>query len=132
MNIIDQLIEYEDVLQGEGSCGNNMDFYLSSEKRLKYKFNALDPDYFNNNEFYKCFDEQTLKILKPEAWNKLSKMTYDDMYKIVESNNWDWIGDDFEDMTDYLSFIEKHDKTVRFATNIDKAEDYLEIYAINI
>jgi hypothetical protein len=72
------------------------------------------------------------KLLKPEAWNKLSKMTYDDMYKIVESNNWDWIGDDFEDMTDYLSFIEKHDKTVRFATNIDKAEDYLEIYAINI
>jgi hypothetical protein len=61
MNIIDQLIEYEDVLQGEGSCGNNMDFYLSSEKRLKYKFNALDPDYFNNNEFYKCFDEQTFE-----------------------------------------------------------------------
>ena len=123
---LDLVKEYEDILEGKGSCGNNMDFYLSSEKRLRYKLNELHTDYYSNNEFFECFDRETLDILKPEAWDKLSKMSKSDMHYFVDTNDWNWIGDDFEDMESYLSFLENHDLEVYFkCENID--EDYLYI-----
>lgn len=123
---LDLVKEYEDILEGKGSCGNNMDFYLSSEKRLRYKLNELHTDYYSNNEFFECFDRETLDILKPEAWDKLSKMSKSDMHYFVDTNDWNWLGDDFEDMESYLSFLEDHDLEVYFkCENID--EDYLYI-----
>ena len=69
------VIDYEDLLEGSGT-GNNMDFYLINEKRLRYKFNEID---FDENKFYECFDMNTLEILKPKEWEELSKMSKDQM-----------------------------------------------------
>ena len=55
------VIEYKDLLEDVGT-GNNMDFYLMDEKRLRYKFNEIN---FDENKFYECFDMDTLEIAEP-------------------------------------------------------------------
>ena len=61
------VIDFEDIIGG-GDCPtyNNMDFYLSNEKRLRFKLNELDDECFEGNIFYKCFHEKTLEILKQQ------------------------------------------------------------------
>ncbi len=51
------VIDFKDIV-GEQDCPtyNNMDFYLSNEKRLRFKINELNNKYYDNNKFYKCFD----------------------------------------------------------------------------
>ena len=106
-----------------------MDFYLMDEKRLRYKFNEID---FDENKFYECFDEDTLEILKPKEWEELSKMTGDQMSNdYVDKYEWDWLGDDFDDMADYLNFVEKHETNTVFSHYCDgwkNDSDYMVIY----
>lgn len=124
------VIDFEDIVQDhteDRPTYNNMHFYLCNEKRLRFKLNALDNEFYKNNKFYKCFDKFSLKVLKPNEWQELSKMSLEDMTKIVEDNEWDWLGDDFDDMQNYLNFIEDHNLNVAFTTKIVGESDYMDI-----
>ena len=126
----DLVIDFKDILNSNWSCPtyNNQDFYESNEKRLRYKFNELDDEYYKNNKFYKCFDENTLEILKPKEWEELSKMSGDEMDKLVTENEWDWKGEDFDDMKDYLNFVMIHKPTIAFSTKISEEDEYMDIF----
>ena len=54
------------------------------------------------------------------------------MDKIIDENDWDWLGEDFVDMQDYLSFIETHDQNIFFTTNIAKDDEYMDIFLHDI
>ena len=84
----------------------------------------MDNKYYKNNKFYKCFDYETLEILKPIEWEELSKMSLNDMNKIINKNEWDWLGEDFEDMEGYLNFIMIHNPTLAFSTKISDKDEY--------
>jgi hypothetical protein len=118
------VIDYEDLLEGSGT-GNNMGFYLINEKRLRYKFNEI------GDKFENCFDMNTLEILKPKEWEELSKMSKDQMItNYVEKYEWDWLGDDFDDMAGYLQFVENHEPNTVFSHYTDgwkSDDDYMVI-----
>ena len=126
------VIGFKDILANDNSdtpTYNNQNFYERSEQRLRYKFNELDTEFYKENKFYKCFDEDTLEILKPKECEELSKMSLEDMMKnYVEKYEWDWKGDDFEDMDGYLNFVMKHNQDIVFSTKIRGEDDYMDIY----
>jgi len=126
------VINFNDILADEKSFQptyNNQSFYESSEERLRFKFNELDSEYCKENKFYKCFDVDTLEILKPKEWEELSKMSLEDMMNnYVEKYSWDWLGADFEDMDGYLCFVMNHNRDVAFSTIIRNDAEYMDIY----
>lgn len=126
----DLVIDFEDIIGANWNCPtyNNQTFYETNQKRLRYKINELDDEYYKNNKFYQCFDTDTLEILKPREWEELSKMSGDEMDKLVTENNWDWIGDDFDDMVEYLDFIMKHKPNLAFTTKIADQDEYMDIF----
>ena len=140
------VIEYKDIVWGHPEnkrydCPtyNNQNFYDSSPERLRFKLNELDyvnkinfQDAESNNKFYKCFDENSLEILKPDEWEELSKMSYDDLLELVEQNEWEWLGDDFDDMQNYLNFITIHIPTLRFSWDIADNDEKMFIYLHDI
>jgi hypothetical protein len=133
--IIDKnlVIDYSKIIDSGGDyTSNNIDFYAHSEKRLRWKLNDLEFDY---NKFYNCFDQQTLEILKPVEWQELSNMSLKDMRKLIDDEiddkKWDWLGDDFCDMENYLSFIETHELNIVFSHYTDgwkNDDDYMIIH----
>tara|TARA_R100000995_G_C3473680_1_gene119685 strand:- start:696 stop:1205 length:510 start_codon:yes stop_codon:yes gene_type:complete len=134
------VIEYKDIVWGNPEnesydCPtyNNQDFFETSVERLRFKLNELDVDIMDqDNKFYKCFDENSLEILKPNEWEELSKMSYDDLIELVEQNEWEWLGDDFDDMLNYLNFITKHNPTLRFSHEISDNDERMFIYLHDI
>jgi hypothetical protein len=129
------VIDFKDILADENPDAptyENQTFYMSNEKRLRWKLNDLDDEVFKNNKFYQCFNIDNLEILRPNEWDELSKMSFDEMSKLVNDNKWDWLGEDFVDMQDYLSFVETHDLNIFFTTNIDKNDEYMDIFLHDI
>ena len=129
------VVDFKDILADENPDAptyNNMDFYLSNEKRLRWKLNDLDNKFYKNNKFYQCFNIDNLEILRPTEWEELSKMSLNDMDKIIDENDWDWLGEDFVDMQNYLSFVETHDQNIFFTTNIAKDDEYMDIFLHDI
>jgi len=129
------VIDFIDILADENPDAptyQNQTFYTSNEKRLRWKLNDLDDELYKNNKFYQCFNIDNLEILRPNEWDELSKMSFDEMFKLVNDNKWDWLGEDFVDMQDYLSFIETHDQNIFFTTNIAKDDEYMDIFLHDI
>ena len=86
----------------------------------------------DDNKFYKCFDEKSLEILKPDEWEELSNMSHDDLLELVEQNEWEWLGDDFDDMQNYLNFITMHIPTLHFSWDIADEDERMFIYLHDI
>ena len=129
------VIDFIDILADENPDAptyQNQTFYTSNEKRLRWKLNDLDDELYKNNKFYQCFNIDNLEILRPNEWDELSKMSFDEMFKLVNDNKWDWLGEDFVDMQNYLSFVETHDPNTFFTTNIDKNDEYMDIFLHDI
>ena len=129
------VIDFKDILADENPDAptyENQTFYMSNEKRLRWKLNDLDDELYKNNKFYQCFNIDNLEILRPNEWDELSKMSFDEMFKLVNDNKWSWLGEDFVDMQDYLSFVETHDPNTFFTTNIDKNDEYMDIFLHDI
>ena len=129
------VIDFIDILADENPDAptyENQTFYMSNEKRLRWKLNDLDDELYKNNKFYQCFNINNLEILRPNEWDELSKMSFDEMFKLVNDNKWSWLGEDFVDMQDYLSFVETHDPNTFFTTNIDKNDEYMDIFLHDI
>ena len=129
------VIDFKDILADgnpDAPTYENQTFYMSNEKRLRWKLNDLDDGLYKNNKFYQCFNIDNLEILRPNEWDELSKMSFDEMFKLVNDNKWSWLGEDFVDMQDYLSFIETHDQNIFFTTNIAKDDEYMDIFLHDI
>jgi hypothetical protein len=88
----------------------------------------VDADFLKDNPFAGCVDLDTLEIKNQEAFD-LMMAEETDLVQMVEDKDWDWLGDDFEHMESYLSFIMQHDLTFCYDTRpAGKYEsEYLEI-----
>lgn len=90
---------------------NNMDFYMCNKSRLRWKFAQLS-EWGVNREYYKDLfgesESEGFKVLAKyyDDWETLSKLSLREMTQIVEDNKLDWLGDDFEDISDYIHMVE--------------------------
>ena len=107
---------------------NNQDFFQYNVERLRYLLVTSEPqgDYMKGNPFYNCVDMDTLKVKTVEFY-KLALSTWEDLKKMVDENEWDWLGDDFIHMEQYLSWICKHDKDFVYNVCPKNDDEYLEI-----
>lgn len=90
---------------------NNMNFYLMNVKRLRWKFAQMSSwgvNYEHYKELFGNSDTEGFSCLAKYYgdWETLSKLTLKEMIQIVEDNDLDWLGDDFEDMSHYIHMVE--------------------------
>ena len=104
---------------------NNQDFFQYNVERLRWQF--VDSDYYDENPFGGCVDMKTLEVKDPVKFYRLALSTHGDLLKLVKDIDWDWLGDDFVHMTDYLSWIMEHDPEFVYATKIVDGDDCMEI-----
>ena len=109
---------------------NNQDFFQYNVERLRYLLVTLEPqgDFMKGNPFYNCVDMDTLEVKTVEFY-KLALSTWEDLKKMVDENEWDWIGDDFIHMEEYLSWICEHDNNFVYDASPSSADEYLHINA---
>ena len=131
---------------------NNQDWYQQDAQRIRYILATIEMDpgdpysqgekqlelgqesnrYYNCIEFidrdghkslngdYQINDEQKLSLLM--------RMSYDDLLKYVDDNEFDWIGDDYDHVNEYLFEIMNHwQDEVEFDTEGYDNPDYLTI-----
>ena len=94
------------------STYNNQNFFEYNLHRMRYL--VVDNDWLKNNPFGRCVDLGTLEITNQLAFDRLKQYTLKDLLELCDVNSWDWIGDDFEHMWQYLEFICDHDKTFMY------------------
>jgi len=91
---------------------NNQDFYLSSEQRLKYMLISTETFYWTggeeeDNKYYDCINLSTLEVNNFDLAKELLFMDSVDLYHYVEIEKcYEWIGEDYEHITDYIDFVE--------------------------
>ena len=102
-----------------GANYNNQDFFQYNIERLRWCL--VDNPGLENNPFADCINLETLEVKDTKAFDLLYSLGHDELLKMVEDNDWDWLGDDFDHMESYLSFIMQHDYS--FCYNV-KGEGY--------
>ncbi len=90
---------------------NNMNFYLMNVKRLRWKFAEMSAWGVNVDHLREILGTTETEGFSCLAkyygdWETLSKLTLKEMTEIVEDNKLDWLGDDFEDMSNYIHMVE--------------------------
>ena len=111
------------------STYNNQNFFEYNLHRFRYL--VVDTE-LDNNPFEGCVDLETLEVKNEMQFERLKQYTHDDLIKLGEANEWDWIGDDFEHMWQYLGFIADHDKTFMYNTRIMGEDEWMLIHAYKI
>ena len=123
---------------------NNQGFYMSSEQRIRYVLVTMEhyPEertlFTEENKFYDCisfsykdFPELTgvtWTVNNPELLQELIDMDYDTLYQYVETNGYDWLGDDFDHMREYLAFASDMNDQFYFEEgDICNDSEYMEI-----
>jgi hypothetical protein len=102
-----------------GANYNNQDFFQYNIERLRWCL--VEADFLEDNPFAKCVDLDTLEVKDQARFQSLQERDHDELLKMVEDKEWDWLGDDFDHMEAYLSFIMQHDYS--FCYNV-KGEGY--------
>ena len=108
-----------------GANYNNQDFFQYNIERLRWclvKNESLD-----DNPFSGCVDLTTLEIKNPVSFYQLAMSSHDALIDMVAEKDWDWLGEDFIHMENYLEFIEKHDKTFCYSVEPMDEDAYLQI-----
>ena len=137
--IIDAFVDVE--LETEGY--NNQGFYESSEQRYRYVLVTMDMapsgltkdqyDLFKtDNKFYNCIEfyqnGQDFVVNNPELLQELMDMDYDDLEDYVCTNGYEWLGDDFDHMEEYLIFVsEMQDEWQFIRGEVCNDCEYMEI-----
>ena len=91
-----------------------------------------------DNRFYNCisFEYNKLqyltgvkwKVNNPELLKELMDMDYDQLYDYVTHNSFEWIGDDFEHMNEYMAFVSDMNDEFYFEQgDICNDDEYMEI-----
>jgi hypothetical protein len=108
---------------------NNQNFFEYNLHRFRYL--VVDTQ-LDNNPFEGCVDLETLEVKNQLSFERLKQYTHEDLIKLGEVNEWDWLGDDFEHMWQYLNFIQDHDKDFNYNTRIQGEDEYMQIHAYKI
>ena len=112
------------------STYNNQNFFEYNLQRMRYL--VVDTTYLKNNPFEGCVDLATLEVKNSMQFERLKQYTHEDLQNLCEVNEWDWLGDDFEHMWQYLNFIQDHDKDFNYNTRIQGEDEYMQIHAYKI
>ena len=123
---------------------NNQGFYMQSEQRIRYVLVTMElfpyesTLFTEENKFHNCitFDYKQFPYLKdvtwtvnnPELLQELIDMDYDALEQYVNTNGYDWLGDDFEHIGEYLIFAsEMNDEFYFEEGDICNDSEYMEI-----
>ena len=139
-----QIVEKFVDLELEEKGYNNQNFYEASEQRLRYVLVTMDmaPSCLNkeqydlfktDNKFYNCIEfykkGQDYVVNNPELLKELMDMDYDALYNYVTDNEYEWIGDDFIHINEYLDFVSDMQDVFYFQEgDICNDDEYMEIY----
>ena len=139
--IIDAFVDVE--LETEGY--NNQGFYMCSEQRLRYVLVTLDMSPENlrdggqlelgqdeSNRFYDCIEfyqkGEEFIAKNPDRLQELMDMDFEALEEYVCRNNYDWTGDDFDHMEEYLVFVsEMQDEWQFIRGEVCNDSEYMEI-----
>lgn len=130
---------------------NNQGFYMCSEQRIRYVLVTLElsPENLKDggqlelgqdreNKFYNCVEfiyadpvhstDAYTKVNNEELLQELMNMDYHALEEYVSRNNYEWLGDDFDHMNEYLSFVsDMQDKWQFIQGDICNDCEYMEI-----
>ena len=139
--ILDAFVDVE--LETEGY--NNQGFYMCSEQRLRYILVTMDMSPENlrdggqlelgqdeSNRFYDCIEfyqnGEEFIAKNPERLQELMDMDFEALEEYVCRNNYDWTGDDFDHMEEYLVFVsEMQDEWQFIRGEVCNDSEYMEI-----
>ena len=111
---------------------NNMGFFMEREKRLRYKFMQLSEwgkNSFKQDESDVPNDLQFKPLAKYYGdWEALANLTHQEMLDIVNNNDLDWLGDDFEDIESYIWEVETYVKGLYLDVKFGGWDDELTMY----
>ena len=111
---------------------NNMGFFMEREKRLRYKFMQLSEwgrNSFKQDESDAPNDLQFKPLAKYYGdWKALANLTHQEMLDIVNNNDLDWLGDDFEDIESYIWEVETYVKGLYLDVKYGGWDDELTMY----
>ena len=123
---------------------NNQGFYMGSEQRIRYVLVTMELGpyektlFTEDNKFYNCisFGYKEFPYLKDVTWTvnnpkllqELIDMDYDALEQYINTNGYEWLGDDFDHMDEYLTFAsEMNDEFYFEKGDICNDSEYMEI-----
>ena len=104
---------------------NNQDWYQQDEQRIRYILATIEMDpgdpYSSNpkqlelgqesNRYYNCIefdDKGEYQINDEHKLSLLMRMSYEELSDYVHKNEFDWIGDDYDHINEYLFQMMNH------------------------
>ena len=103
-----------------------MDMAPSGITKDQYDLFKTDNKFYNCIEFYK--DGQEYVVNNPELLQELMNMDYDALDEYVNTNGYEWLGDDFIHMEEYMDFVSDMQDKWQFVTgDICNDDEYMEI-----
>ena len=124
---------------------NNQDWYLQDSQRIRYVLATIElspgDSYSENpkqmelgqedNRFYNCIefrDNCEYQINDEHRLAELMRMSDEDLRKYVDDNEYDWIGDDYDHINEYLfTIMNSWQDQTEFDTEGYDNPDYLTI-----
>jgi len=124
---------------------NNQDWYQQDAQRIRYILATIEMDPGDpydksekqlelgqeSNRYYNCIefdDNGEYQINDEHKLSLLMRMSYDELSDYVHKNEFDWIGDDYDHINEYLFKIMNHwQDEVEFDTEGYDNPDYLTI-----
>jgi hypothetical protein len=125
---------FVDLLEDEDHGYNNDGFYRGSSQRLRYLlattelFGAKDEV---QNKFHGCItfgNRGNFKVHNPALLDELMSATYDDLEAYVDDNGFDWLGDDYEHIDQYLDFLNNYQDKLKFSSDNWDDPDAMDIH----
>jgi hypothetical protein len=125
---------FVDLLKDEDHGYNNDGFYRGSSQRLRYLlattelFGAKDEV---QNKFHGCITfgkRGNFKVHNPALLDELMSATYDDLEAYVDDNGFDWLGDDYEHIDQYLDFLNNYQDKLKFSSDNWDDPDAMDIH----
>ena len=124
---------------------DNQGFYMGSEQRIRYVLVTMELApyestlFTQDNKFYDCISfgykqfpymkDVTWTVNNPELLQELIDMDYDALEEYVTKNGYEWLGDDFDHMNEYLSFAsDMNDQFYWEQGDICNDSEYMEIH----
>ena len=101
---------------------NNEDFYKGSTQRMRYLLSHLELSPENardggqlelgqeDNRFHECITfgpdgSKTFTVHNDRLLKELMMMTEQELEDYIVNNNYDWLGDDYDHINEYLNFV---------------------------
>ena len=116
---------------------NNQDFYMGSANRMRYLLVTLplspEGDQWElgqeENRFYGCieFQDNGFSIKKDSLLKELIAMTEDELTDYIVKNEYDWLGDDYDHIHQYLNFVSAWQDEWQFWGEDMDRDDYMTI-----